>query len=171
MFNWAREICPRQTWPKRDDDCDVNPFIKLKIIGYAAQADVRQRLINETKDFFFIELVGIDKLVPHEDILKAIYDADAGFISYPPSYHTLNSHPTKLFEYLHAGLPIIVEGRWPWIEEYASSEPFILVDFAKPDAERIVSELQSRVFYKVAPQNVTWESEATKLLEMLASLR
>jgi very-short-patch-repair endonuclease len=145
----------------------VDPSVKLKIIGYAAQSEVRDRIINETKDSTFIELTGIDKLVPHEEIVAAIYGADAGIISYPPSHHTLNSHPTKLYEYLCAQLPIMVEDRWPWIEEYASHEAFILVDFAKPDAARIMSELKSKTFYTTLPVDVTWEHEARKLLEML----
>jgi hypothetical protein len=144
--------------------------IKLKIVGYAAQSEVRRRIIDETKDSSFIELVGIDRLVPHHVIMNAIYDADAGIISYPAAQHTMNSHPTKLFEYLSARLPIIVENRWSWIEEYAPCDPFILVDFDKPDARRIVQELQSKVFYQTFPGLVTWETEAQRLLEMLQAL-
>jgi hypothetical protein len=149
---------------------NIDHAIKLKIIGYAAQSEVRKRIVDETKDSGFIELVGIDKLVPHEEITDAICDANAGIISYPPSHHTLNSYPTKLFEYLQARLPIIVEKRWPWVEEYEGCDPFIVVDFANPDADRIVNEIKSRFFYTTLPQDVTWESEARRLLEMVENL-
>ena len=148
----------------------LDPEVRLKIIGRAALERVKQRIQHEIQDFDFIMLVGGDNLVPHEEILRAIEASDAGIISYPRSPHTENSHPTKLFEYLNAQLPIILEPHWPWVTRYEKHQPFILIDFSKPDYKALLQQLRTGHFYITAPIDITWTSEEPKLLRLIANL-
>ncbi|NCC50027.1 MAG: glycosyltransferase [Spartobacteria bacterium] len=49
--------------------------------------------------------------VPRQDLLCALHEADGGLIYYPPgdepSFNQLYCAPTKLYEYLAAGLPVL----------------------------------------------------------------
>ena len=58
-------------------------------------------------------LVGITELVSHEVIVQRIHESDLALVAYPPAHHTEGSRPTKLYEYLSAGLPMVIEGHWP----------------------------------------------------------
>ena len=114
--------------------------------------------------------IGGNHLIPHHDILEAIHHADAGIISYPHSHHTKNSHPTKLFEYLSAQLPIILERRWPWTEQYLQYQPFIFFDFSKPDYPALLHELKTKQCYSRVPEDVTWASEQPKFLAIIGKI-
>ncbi len=148
----------------------LDSSISLTIVGHAALKSVRERILSEVKPHFFIRLIGGDALVPHDEIVKAIQEADFGIIAYPPSRHTMNSLPTKLFEYLSAGLPIIADKHWPWIARYQSYNPFVLVDFSRPDYPTLLEALKADGRYS-PPKDVTWESEASKLVDAIARLR
>ncbi len=141
----------------------LDPSVSLTIIGHAALKEVRDRILKEVNPHFCIRLIGGDELVPHDEIIKAIHEADFGIIAYPPSRHTMNSVPTKLFEYLGAALPMIVDQRWPWIKRYEAINPFVFVDFANIDYSKLLTELKLGRQYTV-PDDVTWETEAPKLI-------
>lgn len=85
----------------------INPAVTLTIVGYCALQKVREELRQATYNKPFIQLRGIDQLVPHTEIIQAINAADFGIISYPSSPHTYNAMPTKLFEYMAFKLPIL----------------------------------------------------------------
>ncbi|HWA35020.1 MAG TPA: hypothetical protein VG737_12855 [Cyclobacteriaceae bacterium] len=142
----------------------VDPSISLTIAGYAALKSVRERILKEVALNSCIRLTGGDALVPHDEIVKTIHESDFGIIAYPPSRHTMNSVPTKLFEYLGAGLPIIVDQRWPWIKRYEALDPFVIVNFDNIDYSKLLRDLKSERKY-VAPNDVTWDTEAPRLVE------
>ena len=131
---------------------------------------LHDRLQDEVRQHRWITLIGSDQLVPHQTVLAAIQQADAGILSYPYAHHTLNSHPTKLFEYLSARLPIILENNWPWIEHYAACQPFLFCDFSKPDGRILLAELKTKSFYTRTPEEVNWSSEAPRFLKALENL-
>lgn len=149
---------------------DLEPSITLTIIGYAALKADRKRIHQEINSCQFIDLIGGDTLVPHLNILESIQNSDFGIMAYPLSNHSSNSHPTKLFEYLDAQLPIILERHWPWTKEYEQYEPFVFINFSKPDYTTLLRELETKKFYLKAPDEISWKSEETKLLKSLWNL-
>jgi glycosyltransferase involved in cell wall biosynthesis len=147
----------------------IDPKITLRIVGFCAQPEVLKRLQILAEDSPFISLIGGSELVPHSEILKAISESDFGIIYYPPSPHTENSIPTKLYEYLAFRLPILLQDHGPWI---ALTEPYhaaINIDFKNPNLTEIVTEMNSD-FYSSSPQKVTWNSESVKFLNVMDSL-
>ncbi len=148
----------------------IEPSIKLTIIGYAALKSEREKIHHDIKSCGFIQLIGGDTLVPHHKILEAIQNSDFGIIAYPLSNHTSNAHPTKLFEYLGAQLPIILEPHWPWTKRYEQYEPFVFFNFTKPDYPTLLHELKTKKFFTKAPTEVSWKSEESKLLKSLRNL-
>ena len=148
----------------------LQPSITLTIVGYAALVADRERIHREIKSSGFIHLIGGDALVPHLNILESIQNSDFGIMAYPLLPHTANSHPTKLFEYLSAQLPIILERHWPWKNAYEQYEPFAFINFTKPDYPTLLQELRTKRFYTKAPAEVSWKSEESKLLKSLGNL-
>jgi len=148
----------------------TNMSILLTIAGYAASHAVRNRLLRDAGKRSFIKCIGIDRLVSHKEINDLIDQSDAGIIAYTLSPHTLNTVPTKLFEYLEASLPILTESHWPWVEQYASCEPFVLVNFENPDVKTILNILANRPLYTKSIPDASWSSEEAKLLEAIKNV-
>ncbi len=141
--------------------------VQLTIVGFAAQQDVRTKIRDAAKDKAYIKLVGIDALVPHADIIKAIQQADVGIIAYPLNKSTENSIPTKLFEYLGFTLPIAVVNHRQWVEICDLWDAAVVFDLEKFEASEFLSRLRAKEFYPKIPQNVFWEDEESALITIV----
>jgi len=142
--------------------------VRLQIIGYCAVSSTLQKLRQSIEDYSFITLTGGDHLVPHLEILTQIACSDFGILYYPPSPHTENKIPTKLYEYLSAELPIIIQNHPSWM---ALCEPYcaaIAIDYNLPiHTADLLSKMKQTRFYTTPPTNVTWASEEEKLLKAI----
>jgi glycosyltransferase involved in cell wall biosynthesis len=147
-----------------------DPSVRLTIIGFCALPASLSKIHAEVSGFSFITLIGGDHLVPHPEIVDAMYKSDAGIVYYPPSPHTENSIPTKLYEYLAASLPILLQPNPAWLELCTPNQACIEVDFANVHPAYILDKLKTGVFYTGAIEGVTWESEGKKLLEVVENL-
>lgn len=147
-----------------------NEAIELMIVGYCAQPDTYLRLVQVIKNQPFIHLKGGQELVPHSQIFEAISEADFGIVYYPPSPHTANSIPTKLYEYLGCRLPILLQDYQPWVELCKPYQAAIKVNFSQPDLANILRSMKEVQFYHQAPAGVTWSDEEPKLLEVVEKL-
>lgn len=141
--------------------------VHLRIIGFSAQPAVRQALRNACNPSDFITLEGVDSLVPHNRILEAIALADAGIISYPPSPHTENAIPTKLYEYLGNQLPIVCTRHPVWSALVDRWQAGISIDFDRYEADVVWQQISHHNFYPTPPVNVFWEDEAQRFLDAL----
>ncbi len=144
--------------------------VRLTVIGYAASKSIQRRLREEASKKPFVQLVGIENLVPHAEITTAFCSADAAIISYPNLPQTVNSLPTKLFEYLQANLPILTEPHWPWVARFAWCQPFALCNMDEPNAIEILNMLKTNSFYTSTPPDTSWSSEAPKLLTAIKNI-
>ncbi|NOT73373.1 MAG: hypothetical protein HOP08_00495 [Cyclobacteriaceae bacterium] len=148
----------------------LNDQVRLTIIGLASKKSEQDKIQSTVQMHSFITLIGGDRLVSHHEIVQQIKQADFGILAYPSSSHTLNSHPTKLYEYLGYGLPIILNSKWPWIDQYLKYQPFVFTDFNHPDYPQLLNSLITGEFYPVKPSNVSWESEEATFLASLGNL-
>jgi hypothetical protein len=144
----------------------LDGHIRLRIVGYCAQASVFAKLKEAIAGCDYIELIGGNALVPHSTIMEAIAECDFGIIYYPPSAHTANSYPTKLYEYLACRLPILLQDHAPWVALCAPSEAAVAIDFNRYDAAVILKRMKKDFYVKPA-EHVTWPEEAGKLLTMV----
>ncbi|HTF21233.1 MAG TPA: glycosyltransferase [Chryseolinea sp.] len=149
---------------------DVN--IHLSVVGYAAQNKVRTELKELARNCGFIDLVGVDSLVPHSKILAAIGQADFGIIAYPKNPSTWSSYPTKLYEYLGCGLPILLIDNPKWTAYCAPYRAAVVFPADNPLANptTLLAEMREGPFYVKPPENVFWDSEAPKLLQAVSKI-
>jgi hypothetical protein len=148
----------------------LNAKIRLLIVGFSALPSANKQIRDQIRDKKFIELRGGDHPVPHPEILTAICAADFGVIAYPPNLSTVNTIPTKLFEYLGYRLPILLIRHQPWTERCKPYEAAVMFDPSDYKPAQLLNEMLCRTFYPVTPTDVLWESEEAKLLLAVAKI-
>lgn len=147
-----------------------DPRVRLTIIGQCSQLKTLRRVEAEISGHLFINLVGGNDFVPHDKILDAIRSANFGIISYPPSPHTKDKIPSKLYEYLAYQLPILLTENSLWASLSAPSNAAVLVDFQKPTVDAILNSMHKGGFYAQKAENVDWRSEEHSLLTTIRSV-
>jgi glycosyltransferase involved in cell wall biosynthesis len=140
--------------------------INLVIIGYCSQPEIRIRLKNAVRPHSFIHLIGGDSLVPHNKIMEQIMLADFGIISYTINRSTINSIPTKLYEYLSAKLPILLINHQPWVDICRPYNAAVVFEHPVNFTTLHYSMIHHQ-FYTLDPENVYWEAEEVKLLHIV----
>lgn len=143
---------------------DFDSSIRLTLIGYCALKAELAEIKNAIKGKLYITLLGGENLVPHQEIIDQIARANFGIISYPLSPHLEDKIPTKLYEYLHARLPILIRNHAPWKSLCEPFQAAILVDFDNLNPAELISKMKSQRFYETQPSGVTWADEEPKLL-------
>lgn len=143
---------------------DQSPDVFLTVSGYAAVTATQKKIRALAEGKSYIRLIGIENLVPHEEIQRQIEAANAGIIGYQRLPHTTSSVPTKLFEYLQASLPIITDDGWTWIERFSSCSPFVITNLDNPNAGEVLKLLRANNFYSQQPDGTSWNSEEDRLL-------
>ncbi len=149
---------------------EIDAAISLTIIGHCPQGATLKEVRDAIADKPFIELIGGDRLVPHDDIVAHIRHAGAGLLAYPKHPSTWGSIPTKLYEYLDARLPVMLPAHPVWVEKTRQFEAGIVFDWDRPDPVAMHATLTSKTFYTREPQDVSWDSEEKKLLRVIESL-
>jgi glycosyltransferase involved in cell wall biosynthesis len=148
----------------------IDERFSFTIIGFCSQQSVLDKLRLALKPRPFIELITSESPVPHSEIFKHIKKADFGFITYQVNPSTMNSIPTKLYEYLGFNLPILLVNHKPWVDFCHPYSAAIVFDPGHFDAGHIYREMMEKTFYTAEPTSVYWETEETKLLEVVRNL-
>lgn len=149
----------------------VRPETKLTIIGYCAISHTLAKLQQVCQTLPFVELVGGNQLVPHQEILQQIQKSHIGLLPYRPNASTFRCIPTKLYEYMAHGLPILIQKNPLWQGIVEGNDAGRAVDFSRINVEELTQELSARNFYKQGiPTTIYWESEEEKLLQVIKPL-
>jgi glycosyltransferase involved in cell wall biosynthesis len=149
-----------------------DPRIELTIIGFAALEHELSAIRAEISQQPFIRLVGGDTHVDHQIIAEAISGAGAGIIAYEPNPATAGRIPTKLYEYLGLGLPIIFTHIYPEWEHLAiqESHPFQVVNFHNLNILSVIQWLDADKPRGTFSQSVYWKTEEVKLRNAISGL-
>ncbi|WP_156175874.1 glycosyltransferase [Hymenobacter terrenus] len=146
---------------------------RLTIVGFCQQPGLLQQLEDKAQqNAAWLTLIGGASLVPHARIVAEIGQSHVGLLPYRPHPSTERCRPTKLFEYLAHGLPVLSSPNPLWHELLHRYEAGLQLDFAQPiNGPALVAELQRHTFYSQGiPTEVLWASEAGKLWHLLDSL-
>lgn len=150
---------------------EIDSRIGLTLVGYCPMRRVLEKLQDTIRDKPFVQLIGGDQLVPHQEIVTAIKEADFGIVAYPSNVSTMNTIPTKLYEYLAARVPILMTANTSWAglcEDYSAA---IVIPEEKFDAAALLHTMKITTFYTTLPGNeIFWETEAQNLLRTISSL-
>lgn len=151
---------------------DISNAILLIIGG----GDVWPVLEEKIKCNSLEEKVKLIKKIPKEELLHYTLNADLGISidkNTNPNYY--NSLPNKIFDYLHAGIPILAS-RLPEIESIVSTyQVGVFINSHNPShiAETITKFISSAAYEqakqntKAAAADMTWENERQKYLALI----
>ncbi|OGX85975.1 hypothetical protein BEN47_14055 [Hymenobacter lapidarius] len=147
--------------------------VQLTVIGFCQQPQLLRQLQQlAAENAEWLTLIGGHELVPHAQIVAEIERSHLGLLPYRPHTSTARCRPTKLFEYLAHGLPIITSPNAQWQLVLQQHGAGLQLDFDQPfDAPALVDELRGTNFYpQGVPIDVLWTEEGKKLWLLLDSL-
>lgn len=142
---------------------------QLVIAGQSSREQVVEALrerIQESPYEESIRLIGGSEFVPYADIVALIQNCYAGFGIYEPQPHLIGKLPTKFYEHLALGRPLIYPAVGPW-KEFGERVELGVGMIPEMSGQEIVSRLEK---WKTGSsvQEFTWEDEAVeKLLEKM----
>lgn len=148
----------------------IDERFRLTVIGFCAQHHVleKMRLLVSTRPF--IELIARESPVPHAEIFRHIRKSDFGLVTYQINPSTMNSIPTKLYEYLGFRLPVLLVNHKPWVDFCRPYSAAVTFDPHHFDAGQIYRDMLDKTFYTADPSPVYWEAEVPKLIGVVASV-
>jgi glycogen(starch) synthase len=121
-----------------------------------------------------VTLLGGTEPVPHARIVAEMQRAHLGLLPYRQHTSTWRCRPTKLFEYLAHGQPVLVPANPLWVSEVQAHGAGLVVDFGQPTlaAEAVAAALPTAHFYPagVPTDPVLWAGEGKKLRYLLETL-
>jgi glycogen(starch) synthase len=149
--------------------------VHLTIIGFCQQPDLLAELQQiAAAEAAWLTLIGGAELVPHQQLVAEIGRNHVGLLPYQPHISTERCRPTKLFEYLAHGLPVVVPANPLWAELVAAHCAGVVVNFAQPAlaAKQVAEALRTTVFYPsgLPTDDVLWAGEGKKLRHLLESI-
>jgi glycosyltransferase involved in cell wall biosynthesis len=144
-----------------------HPGFSLTIIGYCAVASTWQQVQQAVQHKPYITVIGGNHLVPHAQIVEYIQQSNLGLLPYLPHPSTFTCVPTKLFEYLANGLPVLVQENPNWTNLVNRYEAGISIDFATVNIENLITHIFQKEYYPagISPE-MFWETEETQLIQL-----
>jgi len=154
---------------------------QLSVIGFCQRPELLAELAHWQAQGLPIELIGGATAVPHAAIVAEISRSHLGLALYEPHPSTWRCQPTKLFEYLAHGLPVLIPKNPLWEALIFEQDAGLSGDFSPAQlpatAAGLLAELRARAqnpaggFYRAGlPGEVLWASEGKKLGLLLESL-
>ncbi len=125
----------------------VDDRYTLTIIGYEARPVERERLRGLVKKDSYIRLVGVDEPVPHEQIIRAIGEADLALVPYRDNRSFRDKIPTKFYEYIYHRIPLIIPRNPVWEAFCNPYRAAIGIDFFNYEPSLLSIQFQSHIFY------------------------
>ncbi|EAZ83037.1 glycosyltransferase [Algoriphagus machipongonensis] len=149
-----------------------SPNSSLVIIGHCPIKSYQNKIAFEAGKVRQIELKISDKPIPHQEILEQIEAADFCLLPYQNQVAISSKMPTKLFESVSLGTPIISSKNTLWEEFISSYDAGFTTDFSKEenDPSVIFQKLQDQFFKHGVDEEVNWNSQKVAFQNLIAKL-
>jgi len=154
--------------------------VKVKFVGKcSSKVANKMKRFEEQKDR--IEIKGVDEFISREEIDKE-YNNNywlAGLAIFPPTEHYMEKELTKFFEYMYAGLPMIVSDFPKWKEFVEKHQCGIAVKYNNRDEIKAainyfnnnpdIAKKMGENGQKAIIEELNWSKEAQKLIDLYKS--
>jgi len=146
--------------------------VKLVLLGvWESQAYKKDCLQGVTN----VEYLGAK---PIKEVYPIIRNADVGFVNFYYEKNHLNCLPTKSFEYMTCGLPMIISDIPYWSERYSEFSRFVIptdINSIKKAINWMIDNEEKRTIMGEAGKKAvrdlySWEAEAKTLIRMYEEL-
>ncbi len=158
------------------------PAAELLIVGHAPQPADAVRLRALAAERPWLHLTGIEHSVPHSVIIDAVRRADIGLLPYRAHPSLTGCVPTKVWEYVAEGLPVVATDVNDWckaipeLSEIEGRGAFVMFSnyFDSANFAASIAHAVSRASFAPplpAPTAAFWTTEAPRLYTFFSSLR
>ena len=144
----------------------------LTLIGHCPHPATLRQLQQATAQLQNINFRVSPTPIPQAEIYQQIGDKTIGLLPYEDNKSIRNKIPTKLYEYLGLGLPILISPNLKWqhrIEKYRAG---MVIDFNKPVTTSQINRINTlkNNIYSTDIKEIMWKTEETKLLSLVNQL-
>lgn len=147
------------------------PDISLEIIGFAPDPHLLGEIQEMTAHIPFIHLNSSSTPIPHQEIITAMAHADFALLPYQPDKSIENCFPTKIWEYMAHGLPMIIQNHPNWVNYCLQYQSCLAIDYKNYSSKAVIAQIITRKFYSCGtPNDIFWHSEELTLLKSIDSL-
>ncbi|GAA4843111.1 hypothetical protein [Algivirga pacifica] len=146
--------------------------VHLHIMGSCHEPSLMNWIEQVTQEYPFITLEGGDSLVPHHQIIKAMLQSHYVLLPYPPNPSTQNCIPTKLYECLALGIPMIIQENPLWKKLCKQYHAGFSIDYINTPTPSIIETLNiTRDYYPNGPiTEALWNEEGELLKQHIQQL-
>jgi glycosyltransferase involved in cell wall biosynthesis len=154
--------------------------IMLTLAGPIYSNSLEKKIAELRKELGLEDNVSLAGQVKHQKIYNLLSKSNIGMAILHPKPNYLESLPTKLFEYMAAGLPVIASNFPLWKEIVEGNNCGLTVDPLKPaEIAKAVEYLvehqpearkMGRNGRKAVSEKYNWENESQKLIELYDNL-
>ncbi|WKV11699.1 glycosyltransferase [Marivirga harenae] len=143
----------------------LNPKITLIIVGYSSDYKYFKLLQKECENQSFIKLIANDSPIPQTEVIDQIKNSDVALLPYHLNYNIKGRFPTKIYDYLALGIPMIIPPHTRWkafLEKYNAG---ICVNYQHPNnTATILKQLYATEYYRFRPKSeIQWKSQEATL--------
>ncbi|MBN3581983.1 glycosyltransferase [Algoriphagus aestuarii] len=148
------------------------PGSTLRIVGHVPLKNFQKTIESEAKKNPFIRLQIDSNPVEHALILEEITKADFTLLPYQNLPAIKDKMPTKLFESLALGTPVLVSKNEKWESFLSQYQAGFGIDFSSGEDAVLTFEqiLQKQFFIKSPDQEILWSSQEKEFLQVISSL-
>ncbi|MEE2657808.1 MAG: glycosyltransferase family 4 protein [Candidatus Latescibacterota bacterium] len=152
------------------------PGVRLRIVGPVGNAQEEAEAQQFIRDRDLSSAVEFTGLVSHQEVHEHIREADVGLALLHPDPNYLRSLPTKMFEYMMMGRPVVVSDFPLWKEIVEDAGGGYAVDPLDADAvetalKELLSDAEARRYMgeagrQAVMERYNWQGEGAKLVEI-----
>lgn len=154
--------------------------VELNLVGPIIPKSFKNELHSLVQDYDFEKNVHMPGTVAHNEVYRILFASHIGIATLYPDPNYVESLPTKLFEYMATGLPVIASNFPLWKEIVEGSGCGICVDPLKP--EEIAKAIRYLIEHprlrkemgengrRAVQEKYNWEKESVELLGLYRSL-
>lgn len=159
---------------------DNNLNIKLIIIGYFADKVTESRYYQLIQMYDINDNIILYNRLPNDKVYKILRDCSLGLAILHPIKNYMGSYPTKLFEYMSVGLPVIASNFDLWrkiidesncgytVNPFDTKSAFRIVKRYYEDTHLLKTHGENGV--KAIESKYNWEVEKGKLFKVYVTL-
>lgn len=154
--------------------------VVTKLIGPVRPESLKDDLQSVIRDNGLTDRVLISGSIPYEEVCSRIAASDIGLCLLQPDPNYLESMPTKLFEYMAAGIPVVASNFPLWKEIIDGNRCGLTVDPMNPKEiaeaiEYLIKHPDERFEMgkngrKAVEEKYNWENESKKLIKLYDEL-
>lgn len=145
--------------------------LEFTMIGKIAQKHLGDWLDQQAKKHSWFQWKGKYTPVPHSELIQALASSDLSLLPYQANKSTQNCIPTKMYECLALGIPMLVQHNTMWEDLCQQYQAALFIDYATENPQELRSKLQQKHFYPNGPTiSAFWDtSNKQRLLAVIKS--